>query len=613
VKDLEPVLLAARSFEFLSKVGNLSFDHVATLSSSFNMSSDLLAEFDSFYRAPQKAPSNPTPVSNDLSLLEDTSQNGHTAQGDIFSLSQAPVMKLTDDIWGNMGGVQQATPQKSAAPQDNIWGSFEAVPEQKKAPSQNLHTNGGNHGPATLETTQNKPGIIRRSTLDLFSGNINDIEQTSPFRTNRELPYQAPPPQKPAPIRKSSSGGEILFDADEVSIDAEDDDDFGDFETVTSSEAPPQPQQSEPLNDLFGATTLSSRPSKRPVDLLTAATNLSSNILPYPQAPKSPSFQERNPFSELGLATKQLSSVKKEDKPKSASPITAWPAFEAADPRPELYRDSPVVANDDDEEWGDFADLPPETAEVTTVKVVSGIEADAWAWDSADQVAEAAQPVGMTPPTNIPPPSVLLALFPPLFDLPQSTLFKAVASQPFSLKNRIISDPATVEFLRAYLLIAVVAARLIAGRKLRWKRDTLLSQAMKIGPAAAGGKGGMKLTGVDKAEATREDREAADVVRVWREQLGRLRSAVAVANSSIKDASAHLVIPELNETMHVKTQERALTAPKPCIICGLKREERINRVDIQVEDSFGEWWVEHWGHRACRNFWLEHESKLKHR
>ncbi|PMD24167.1 hypothetical protein NA56DRAFT_29377 [Hyaloscypha hepaticicola] len=577
------------------------------------MSSDLLAEFDSFYRAPQVGPSNPTPASNDLSLLGDTGQNGHTAQEDIFSLSQAPVMKLSDDIWGNTGGVQQATPQKSAALQDNIWGSFEAVPEQKKAPSQNLHTSRGNYGSATLETTQNKPRIIRRSTLDLFSGNINNFEQTSPFRTNTKPPYQAPPPQKPAPIRKSSSGGEILFDADEVSNDAKDDDDFGDFETVTSSAAPLQPQQSQSLNELFGATTLSSRTSKRPVDLLTAATNLSSNTLPYPQAPKSPSFQERNPFSELGLTTKQLSSVKKEDKTNSASPITAWPTFVAADPKPELYRDSPVAANEDDEEWGDFADLPPEPATVTTAKVMSGIEADAWAWDSADQVSEVARPVEMTPPTNIPPPSVLLTLFPPLFDLPQSTLFKAVANQTFSLKNRIISDPATVEFLRAYLLIAVVAARLIAGRKLRWKRDTLLSQAMKIGPAAAGGKGGMKLTGVDKAEATREDREAADVVRVWKEQLGRLRSAISIANSSIGDSSAHLIIPEINEAMHVKSQEGALTAPKPCIICGLKRDERINKVDVQVEDSFGEWWVEHWGHRACRNVWLEHESKLKHR
>ena len=123
----------------------------------------------------------------------------------------------------------------------------------------------------------------------------------------------------------------------------------------------------------------------------------------------------------------------------------------------------------------------------------------------------------------------------------------------------------------------------------------------------------MKLTGVDKAEITRENREVADVVRIWREQLGRLRSAITVANSSIREASAHLVIPEIHESLQVKTQEGGLTTPKQCIICGLKREERVIKVDFEVEDSFGEWWVEHWGHRACRNFWQEHESKLRHR
>jgi hypothetical protein len=577
------------------------------------MSSDLLAEFDSFYRAPQDTPSTSTPGMNELSFLGNTSHDGHMGHGDGFPKSPPPTTQPADDVWGDMTSFQQATPQKPTAPQDDIWGAFGAFPEQSKAPLPGLNTKQTYYGQTASGPTQNKPGIIRRSTLDLFSGNTNDLEHSSPYRITTKAPYQAPPLPKPALARKSSSGGEILFDADEVSNDPEEDDDFGDFETATSTEPSSQPQQSHSLNDLFGATTLSSKSSKRPSDLLKASTTLTSNVLPYPQAPKSPSFQERNPFAELGLATKQLSSIKGEDKLKSASPVTAWPTFESAVPKPDIYRDSPVATAQDEEEWGDFADLPPETPAVANAKAASGIEADAWAWDAADQVTEAARPVEMTPPTNIPPPSVLLALFPPLFDLPQSTLFKAVANQTFSLKNRIISDPATMEFLRAYLLIAVVAARLIAGRKLRWKRDTLLSQAMKIGPAAAGGKGGMKLAGVDKAEATREDREAADVVRVWREQLGRLRSAIAVANSSIKDTSAHLVIPEINEAMHAKTQEGSLTAPKPCIICGLKREERISKVDVQVEDSFGEWWVEHWGHRACRNFWLEHESKLRHR
>lgn len=127
----------------------------------------------------------------------------------------------------------------------------------------------------------------------------------------------------------------------------------------------------------------------------------------------------------------------------------------------------------------------------------------------------------------------------------------------------------------------------------------------------------MKLAGVDKAEVVREEREAAEVVRIWKEQLGRLRSAVAAANSAHaqREGTAKgeaLVIPDLSETMLVKANE-GLQAPKACVICGLRRDERVRGLDANVEDSFGEWWVEFWGHRACRNFWVEHEGKLKSR
>jgi hypothetical protein len=488
-----------------------------------------------------------------------------------------------------------------AVSQDDIWGSFEAPPSNQTSQASPQIQGRYEVAPAA-NSTHNKPGILRRPTIDLFSKSVYDDVPPKAVTVSRNVP-----PPRPAPTRKSSSGGEILFDADEI----EDDDDFGDFESVAPPEQQPQPSQS--LSGLFGATSLEPKSSKRPVDLLSTSTNFNSSALPYPKAPKSPSFQERNPFTELGLSTNQVSMVKRDDNPQTASPVTAWPTFESK-PKPEPYQDSPVPNNGLDEEWGEFADLPPEAPSIATAKATSGIGTDAWAWDAADQVTKVAPPITTAPPpTNIPPPSVFLALFPPLFDLPQSTLFKEVSTKPFSLKNRIMTDPSTIDFLRAYLLIATVAARIIAGRKLRWKRDNILSQAMKIGPAAAGGKGGMKLTGVDKAETTREDREVADVVRIWKDQLGRLRSAVAVANSSIHEASAHLVIPEIHETMPVKTQDGGLTAPKQCIICGLKREERISKVDFEVEDSFGEWWVEHWGHRACRNFWQEHESKLKHR
>ncbi|KAE8451221.1 hypothetical protein EG329_004385 [Mollisiaceae sp. DMI_Dod_QoI] len=571
------------------------------------MSSDLLAEFDSFYKAPQTPQPNSTPQSTDLSLLRNQSQGGNTYQPPAgTSQWGAAATQPAGDIWGNFANTQETNHQEhTAAPRDDIWGSFQAITPQQsyQSPPTTILSHSGY--PVT-SYNGSRPSGVRRSTLDMFANNMKDPD--SPPRTNPKS--KDIPPSKPAPFRKSSSGGDILFDAtDELSYNAEDDE-FGDFETVTESVPQVLPPPSQSLNELFKATTIESKTSKRPKDLLSTSATLNTSTLPYPQAPKSPSFKERNPFGDLGLATKQISAVKKEDKPKSASPVTAWPTFEPE--KPALYRDSPAVDNPLDEEWGDFADMPPETSAVASVKPTAGIEADAWAWDSADQVTTAAPPINTAPPpSNVPPPSVLLSLFPALFDLPQSTLFKAVANQTFSLKNRIISDPSTVEFLRAYLLIATVAAHILAGRKLRWKRDTLLSQAMKIGPAAAGGKGGMKLAGVDKSEVTKEDREAADVVRIWRDQVGRLRSAIAVANQSMRDGSTHLVIPEISEVLHVKAQDGALTAPKPCVICGLKREERVAKVDLQVEDSFGEWWTEHWGHRACRNFWQEHELKLR--
>ncbi|PSS18639.1 hypothetical protein M430DRAFT_19239 [Amorphotheca resinae ATCC 22711] len=583
------------------------------------MSSDLLAEFDSFYRAPQDSSSNPpASASNDLSVLDSTTGNGQSGQGSGFSQWQSP-SRMNNDIWGDFPPSQPATKAQSTITQhDDIWSSFEAAPPQSKPPT--LETSASrrpDYGAIATKdfggsTRQSEPIIMRKPTLEIFSSILGDVEHSSPKPPGTG---NLPPPKQPA--SRKSSHGDVLFDAtEELSPQLEDDDEFGEFETVSpeSSFQPALPPPSQSLNTMFNTMTLETKSAKAPVDLLSIST--SQDHLPYPQAPKSASFKERNPFGDLGLSTKQAASrIKEEDKPKTSSPVTAWPTFEPNRPKPSPYKDSSGPADDLDDEWGDFADLPPETPTVTpVVKAPSSSKADTWAWDAVDQVTEPARvQVDVAPPTNIPPPSVLLALFPSLFDLPQSTLFKPVANQSFSLKNRIISDPSTIDFLRAYLLIAVVAARIIAGRKLRWKRDTLLSQAMKIGPAAAGGKGGMKLAGVDKAEVAREDREAADVVRIWKDQLGRLRSAVAVANSSMRDSSRHLAIPDISEAMPVKSQQGGLTAPKPCLICGLKREERVNKVDVDVDDSFGEWWVDHWGHRACRNFWLEHESKLKSR
>lgn len=400
----------------------------------------------------------------------------------------------------------------------------------------------------------------------------------------------------------------VLFDAED---DQSDEDDFGDFETVEETVVP----------HAQAMATLDSDPGLRRPPGLSLGSNPQTEHFPYPKAPQSPGFQERNPYVGMTITTPTATPTKAEHT-KAESPTTAWPASESKPPTATPYNDSPAPAQVDDDDWGDFTDMPASAAPriaptpaYSAQKPTEGIEADAWGWDAADDPpSKAAVQRNDIPPSNIPPPLILLSIYPQLFDLPTSALLKAIGGQPASLKAKIMFDPKTINFLKGYILLAMVAARIIAGRKLRWKRDTHLAQSMSI--SSAGGKGGMKLTNVDKSESIKEDREAADVVRIWKDQVGRLRSAVATANQSLHDQGAHLVIPDIQETMPIRvatSAEGGLTASKACIICGLKREERIARVDVNVDDTFGEWWVEHWGHRACKNFWLEHEGQLKSR
>ncbi len=215
------------------------------------------------------------------------------------------------------------------------------------------------------------------------------------------------------------------------------------------------------------------------------------------------------------------------------------------------------------------------------------------------------------PPFNIPPPVMLLPLFPPIFELVQDQLLEPLSRHANSVLTRdaILTHPATGTFLKSYLAVATVLARIIAGRKLRWKRDTLLAQSMRIGPASSSKSGGMKLAGIDKAENAKEEREVAEVLRLWRIQLGRLRSAISGAGSLG-------TIPEVAEAPVVRTareSEGAMASPRPCALCALKRNERVLKVDLDVQDSFGEWWVDHWVHRSCFAFWMVQKANLKAR
>ena len=212
------------------------------------------------------------------------------------------------------------------------------------------------------------------------------------------------------------------------------------------------------------------------------------------------------------------------------------------------------------------------------------------------------------PPSNIPPPSILFPI-----------MATVLGSLPARLKTvttaQCLDQPSRSSEIRALLSTIRAVARILAGRKLRWKRDVLLSQSMKIGPAHSGRAGGMKLVGVDKAESRREDQEAAETLQVWKQQVGPLRSTVATLNGQMS-ANERFKIPEIADSMPIrqgKPSEGVVTAPKCCFLCGIRRDERVAKVDVDVEDSFGEFWVEHWGHIDCVDFWKNHKEFLQHR
>ena len=227
------------------------------------------------------------------------------------------------------------------------------------------------------------------------------------------------------------------------------------------------------------------------------------------------------------------------------------------------------------------------------------------------------------PPTNIPPPSILISLLSSLVSTLPAQVEAAMESFTSSAASSAAADKALSTAVHKCLAALRVAARIVAGRKVRWKRDTHLGQSMRIGPAAGSGKSGMKLTGVDRNEARREDREVAEFVGVWQNRLGSVRRALASVNSKIGESSSRtdatgkkLELPIISEVMLIRTikeEDGGVKSAKACALCGIKREERVDKVDIDVFDGFGEWWTDYWGHKECRAFWYQHEKYLQQR
>lgn len=518
------------------------------------MSSDLFAEFSSFSEPPahpvssQTEASAPQPAANRFSFFDDlTTLDSETSwsqnrkeppPSDLNPLSfyrpsnlgqvPAPISEETDE-WGDFEG---AAPPQAIPSSIAVASSWEAL--QSLEPTATLN-------PPQYNLDQN-PSIARHNfTDDPFDFEPLPVKQASP---------SAHRPVASTPLKRDPN---VLFDVSQP----DDEDDFGDFEAPALEE------------------TVRTRNSEQ--------TDRAAYSLFHPLS----SFSSRSNVLNVGGIEEMSHSQKLPSVP--GGHMTKLAASHSIPP-------SHPQAQMEDVPWDDFTDwetsLPISEANETGLGIpgISPLIEDPVAISSPG-LAEVAP--DELPPTNVPPPGILLALFLSLFSEAQTKLFNPMAAQTYQMKNKLLSDPAILSFLRGYLMIATVAARIIAGRKLRWKRDMHLAQGMKLGPASSRGTSGMKLTGIDKSEINKEEREALDVVRAWREQLGRLRSAVAAANV-IRPAYLG-TIPDVQEVMSVrvcKEIDGGIPAPQQCALCGLKRDERVNKVDVSVEDSFGEWWIE---------------------
>ncbi|PYI18287.1 hypothetical protein BO99DRAFT_171040 [Aspergillus violaceofuscus CBS 115571] len=373
------------------------------------------------------------------------------------------------------------------------------------------------------------------------------------------------------------SGNDVLFDATLETASYDESDDWGEFETA---DVPPQ---RAPVEEQKPKITLS---AVRPVTVQDPF-----DLLDSPPIQSVPSVSGKQT-----VATRQQGNTQKI--------------------RKEPLRTTPSLSTEDDpfEDWGDFVDGPAiAQSQVQDLKAPAsrtphgsalGRTKDLHTTTSATKsglkfaVPSSTATADQVRPTNIPPPSVLLELFPQVLE--QLRHEATDARKDMQQRDRVERAAWSIQ------ITLRTAARVVAGRTMRWKRDKILSQSMRIGPA--GKPGGMKLSTVNKNEDVKEQQQAVDVLTMWRDRA-------ALFNSVIQ-ASGNRTVPIIQENIRAMTlsaDRGALKASHACALCGLKRDERLPKLDENVEDSFGEWWTEHWGHTDCRQFWENNKTLLGQR
>jgi hypothetical protein len=377
----------------------------------------------------------------------------------------------------------------------------------------------------------------------------------------------------------SDDGADVLFDA---LGDQSTDDDFGDFEDGKHEATQSRPEHISNNTTSASASSASGIQSRVLLDVDASFDPLISSK--YSQSQEhdvewgdfSTAISEHQPQNEgMGLSAKrstgaQVSAVE------STIEAEDWEPFEDG----EASVSSPC------------ANKTPGLAVDTSNK--NTLQANNRAFDmSPTKRAPSTPTMDEKRPTNIPPPLILLQLLPQVFE---------------SLARGDHAQSAT-QRCNAILQAHTVASRVVAGHGLRWKRDNILSQNNRIGPAAVGRKGGgMKLAAIDKNEGLKEEREVADVVQAWERYAHNFNSVVQ--RSGIQ-RPLMTICKQLKP--RPETGVGVVSSHRACALCGLRRDERVSGADFDVNDSFGEFWIEHWGHRDCKGFWQTYHALLPQR
>jgi hypothetical protein len=437
-----------------------------------------------------------------------------------------------------------------------------------------------------------------------------DFEQRPDFYQKPSRPKQ----EDNQPLWRQDDGGtDVLFDATEDAPQA--DDDFGDFEDANAS-GENHTASSTSIHATHVSPELSMGSNMPTTDLLGLDEEVINTIDPKATPNLKPDSANALLMLRVERAASKISA--EDDWGEFSAPAT----YEAVLPLGNTIKMthlmptkvSEIEQHPPEDDWDAFEDGETEASTHAQVEgPLSGLAATPAAavphlypppksnplsGRTDTQTAEAIRP------SNIPPPAILLQLLPGVFDELRQAATQHIRQNPPPPTNLSQHDMA-----RTIIQAFTVAARIIAGRTLRWKRDAILVQSMRIGPAAsAGGGRGMKLAALDKSESLKEEKEAADVVGAWEKSAHMFNSTVSKAGMQQPLMALYLSVrPRLTNGFDV------LKANHGCALCGINRDERVPQVEIKVEDSFGEYWIEHWGHRDCRDFWTTYKDRLHQR